>query len=34
MWTKIGDGGIYGPSDTDKTNIQINFAIKYVILKK
>ena len=34
MWTKIGDGGIYGPSDTDKKNIQINFAIKYVFLKK
>ncbi len=34
MWTKIGDGGLYGPSSSDKENVQINFAIKYLISRK
>lgn len=34
MWTKTGTGGLYGPSDTDKKNIQIVLAAKYIISKK
>ena len=34
MWTKLGSGGLYGPSDTDKKNIQFVLSAKYIISKK
>lgn len=34
MWTKTGNGGLFGPSDTDKKNIQINLSFKYLISRK
>lgn len=34
MWTKTGTGGLWGPSDTDKKNIQINLSVKYLISRK
>jgi hypothetical protein len=34
MWTKTGTGGLFGPSDTDKKNIQINLSFKYLISRK
>ena len=26
LWTKLGSGGLYGPSDTDRFNTQLNFS--------
>ena len=34
LWTKIGDGGLYGPSETDRTNTQFNIALRYVFNRK
>ncbi len=34
MWTKTGLGGLYGPSNTDKKNVQINISVKYLISRK
>ena len=34
MWTKLGSGGLYGPSDTDKKNIQFVLSAKYIISRK
>ena len=34
MWTKLGNGGLYGPSDTDKKNVQIILSVKYLISRK
>jgi hypothetical protein len=30
LWTKLGDGGLYGPSETDRTNTQFNIALRYL----
>ncbi len=34
LWTKIGDGGLYGPSETDRTNTQFNIALRYLFNRK
>ncbi len=33
LWTKTGLGGLYGPSDTDKSNTQINFSLRYLFTR-
>ena len=32
LWTKTGLGGLYGPSDTDKTNTQFNLSLRYLLI--
>ena len=34
LWTKTGNGGLYGPSDTDRTNTQLNIALRYLFNRK
>jgi hypothetical protein len=34
LWTKLGSGGIYGPSDTDRFNTQLNFSLRYLFNRK
>ena len=34
LWTKLGDGGLYGPSETDRTNTQFNIALRYLFNRK
>lgn len=34
LWTKTGNGGLYGPSDTDRTNTQFNIAVRYLFNRK
>jgi hypothetical protein len=33
LWTKTGLGGLYGPSDTDKSNTQINVSLRYLFTR-
>jgi len=33
LWTKTGIGGLYGPSDTDISNTQINFSLRYLFTR-
>jgi len=33
LWTKTGPGGLYGPSDTDKSNTQINVSLRYLFTR-
>lgn len=30
LWTKLGTGGLYGPSSTDKFNTQFNLSLRYL----
>jgi hypothetical protein len=34
LWTKLGSGGLYGPSDTDRFNTQLNFSLRYLFNRK
>ena len=34
LWTKLGSGGLYGPSDTDRFNTQLNFSLRYLFTRK
>jgi len=34
LWTKTGSGGLYGPSDTDRTNTQFNISLRYLFNRK
>jgi hypothetical protein len=34
LWTKTGNGGLYGPSDTDRTNTQLNISLRYLFNRK
>ncbi len=33
LWTKSGSGGLYGPSDTDRTNTQFNLSLRYLFIR-
>lgn len=33
LWTKTGSGGLYGPSDTDRTNTQFNCSLRYLFTR-
>lgn len=34
LWTKTGNGGLYGPSDTDRFNTQFNCSLRYLFYRK
>lgn len=34
LWTKLGSGGLYGPSDTDRTNTQFTISLRYLFNSK
>jgi hypothetical protein len=34
LWTKLGSGDLYGPSDTDRFNTQLNFSLRYLFNRK
>ena len=34
LWTKLGSGGLYGPSDTDRFNTQLNVSLRYLFTRK
>ena len=34
LWTKLGSGGLYGPSDTDRKNRQFNLSLRYLFIRK
>lgn len=34
LWTKLGNGGLYGPSDTDRKNTQFTLSLRYLFNSK